>query len=197
MYDKQETVLRVETTINHPRDLKVLRRKEGQRQGARKWRTMRKGVADLHDRTRVSQQANERYLDALSKVDLTASLAETVQPLCRPTKWHGRNVRGLQPFHSDDSALLAIIARGEFTLNGFRNRDLRPLLFGTTPVNETTARRQSAKITRLIRMLRAHRLVAKLPKSHRYRLTDTGRTTVTALIAAQNAAVQRLTELAA
>jgi hypothetical protein len=197
MYDKQQTVLRVETTINNPRDLKVLRRREGQRQGPKKWQTMRKGVADLHLRSQVSQHANERYLESLSKVDLTASLAETVKPLCRPTKWRGRNVRGLQPFHADDCALLTAIARGEFALSGFRNRDLHPLLCGTTTVDETTARRQSAKITRLIRILRAHGLVSKVPKSHRYRITDRGRIAVTALIAAQNAAVQRLTELAA
>lgn len=197
MYDKQETVLRVETTINHPRDLKSLRHKEGEDSGPKRWRTLRKGVADLHARAQISQKANERYLDGLAQTDQPTTLAEIVQPLCQPVKWHGRRARGLRPLETDDSALLIAIARGEFTINGFRNRDLRPLLFGNESASQATVRRQSAKITRLIRVLRAHRLVQKLPRSHRYQLTGRGRETVTALITAQNASVQRLTQLAA
>lgn len=60
MYDKQETVLRVETTINDPRDLKVLRPKEGEPAGRKQWRRLRKGVADMHRRAEVSQKSNER-----------------------------------------------------------------------------------------------------------------------------------------
>lgn len=197
MYDKQETVLRVETTINHPHDLKALRRKEGQTKGPKKWRMLRKGVADLRPRTQISRKTNERYFDALAQVDLTASLVETVQPLCQPTRWHGRRVRGLRPLEAGDSALLVAISRGEFMLHGFRNRDLRPLLFCSHSASAATVRRQSTRITRLIRVLRAHRLIRKLPRSHRYQLTRKGRETVTALIAAQNASIERLTQLAA
>jgi hypothetical protein len=196
MYNKQQTVLRIETTINDPRDLKVLRSTEGQPEKGKRWQRLRKGVADLHRRTKVSQQTNERYLEALAAVDQTASLAETVHPVCQPTRWKRRRVRGLQPFQPQDAAVLAAIARAEFLLHGFRNRDLRPLLFGERTVTARTARSQSAKITRMIRMLRAHGLVRKIPKSHRYQLTDRGRNTVTALIAAKHASVQRLTELA-
>ena len=38
MYDKQGSVLRVETTINNARDLKVYRPKEGDEAGAKDWR---------------------------------------------------------------------------------------------------------------------------------------------------------------
>jgi len=48
MYDKQGSVLRVETTINNTRDMKVYRRKQGAAPDAKKqWLPMRKGVADL------------------------------------------------------------------------------------------------------------------------------------------------------
>ena len=60
MYDKQGTVLRVETTLNNARDLKVYRPKEGDEAGAKDWRALRKGVADLHRRGEVSQAANFR-----------------------------------------------------------------------------------------------------------------------------------------
>lgn len=196
MYNKQGSLARVETTINNPRDMKVLRATEGQPQSRKRYQRLRKGVADLHRRAQVSQQANERYLEALAAVDHTASLAETVQPLCQPRRWRRRRVRGLQPFTIHDTALLAAIAKPEFVLTGFRNRDLRPLLFGTASVPPQTIRRQSARITRMLRMLRAHRLIRKVPKTHRYQLTPTGRNTVTALAAAQLANVQRLTQLA-
>jgi hypothetical protein len=197
MYDKQETVLRVETTINDPRNLKVLRPKEGEPNGPKVYRQLRKGVADLHRRAEVSQKSNERYLEALSSVDSSASLEETVRPLCKPTRWKGRQVRGLQPLAAPDAALLAAISRGEFLVNGFRNRDLRELLFGTQDRKSPEAKRQAAKVTRLIRLLRAHGLIQKVPKTHRYQLTSRGSITTTAMTAAQQASIEALTQLAA
>lgn len=197
MYDKQETLLRVETTINNPRELKVLRPKEGDPQDRKQWLRLRKGVVDLHLRAEVSQKSNERYLEALSAVDQSVTLGETVRPLCQPTQWKGRSVRGLQPLEKQDAALLAAIGRGEFLLNGFRNRDLRGLLFGENEVSKDEAKRQAAKVTRWIRLLRAHGLIDKIPKTHRYTVTAAGQTTITALTAAQLATVQALTQLAA
>jgi len=197
MYDKQQTVLRVETTINNPGELKVLRPKEGEPQGRKQWRRMRKGVADMHRRAEVSQKSNERYLEALSAVDPSASLGETVKPLCQRTRWKGRSVRGLQPLEQQDATLLAAIGRGEFLLNGFRNRDLRGLLFENRKVSAAEIKRQASKVTRLIRLLRAHKLIQKISKTHRYRTTADGHATVTALTAAQHATIQTLTQLAA
>ncbi len=47
MYDKQGKILRVETTLNDPKPFKVFRPLEGNPQGPREWRLMRKGIADL------------------------------------------------------------------------------------------------------------------------------------------------------
>src|SRR5262249_20714544 len=58
MYDKQGSVLRVETTINNTSDFRVYRRKEGDTRGPHKWHNLRKGVADMHRRAAVSQAAN-------------------------------------------------------------------------------------------------------------------------------------------
>jgi len=107
-------------------------------------------------------------------------------------------VRALAPLGPDDSRLLQAISRGEFHINGFRNQDLRQLLF-EQPASLTTTEgcRQSGKVTRLLRLLRAHKLISKISKTHRYRLTKRGQIQITALLAAQNAATQKLTELAA
>jgi len=201
MYDKQQSVLRVETTINNPRDMKVYRSKEGDDSGQKEWLRLRKGVADLHRRAELSQKSNERYLETLAAVDHDQPLGDTVRPICQPTEWHGRRVRALQPLSPNDNQLLAAVIRGEFALNGFRNRDLRPLLFGDdtssapdVPANE--ARRQSNKITRLLRLLRGHGLIQKVPKTHRYILTEPGRQTITALQIARQTSTQQLAKLA-
>lgn len=202
MYDKQQSVLRVETTINDPRDMKVYRPKEGDPAGPKSWQRLRKGVADLHRRAGISQKSNERHLEALAAVDHDQPLGEVVRPVCQPTEFQGRRVRALQPLAPDDNALLATVIRGEFALNGFRNRDLRPLLFGTAPSAQdpewsaAETKRQSSKITRLIRLLRAHGLIQKVPKTHRYTLNANGRQTITALQTAQRASPQQLNKLA-
>ena len=45
MYDKQGSVLRVKTTVNDPRDMKVFRAKEIDPDGPMSWLSLRKGVA--------------------------------------------------------------------------------------------------------------------------------------------------------
>ena len=197
MYDKQGSGLRIETTINDPRDMKVLRPREGHPMEQRTWQRLRKGVADLHRRAEVSQKANERYLEALAAVNHEQPLGEAVRDLCQPTEWQGRRVRALQPLSPDDSRLLAAVNRGEFAINGFRNRDLRPLLYGTQEVASAEMKRQGARVTRQIRMLRAHRLIRKISKTHRYTLTPKGRLKINALLAAQQASSQQLAQLAA
>ena len=87
--------------------------------------------------------------------------------------------------------------RGEFAINGFRNRDLRPILYGSTTVPKDEEKRRSASVSRQLRMLRAHGLIKKVPKSHRYQLTDKGRGVITGILAAREASVGQLTRLAA
>lgn len=194
MYDKQGSVLRVETTINNTRQMKVYRASEDDPSGPKSYQKLRKGVADLHRRTEISQKCNERYLEALTAVDAEPTLSETASPVCRRTTWHHRPVRALNPL-GDDARLLEAVSRGEFALQGFRNRDLCGLLFADEPA--LTDRQKMAKTTRLIRLLRAHGLVHKVPRTHRYMVTPAGHQTITALLAARQANAQRLTELAA
>lgn len=196
MYDKQGSVLRVETTINDARDMKVYRPKEGDEEGAKDWRYLRKGVADMHRRGEICQAANERYLESLATVVETTPLAELSAPLCAAVKWRGKRVRALNPLARADAALLEAVSRGEFLVNGFRNRDLRRLLFDAKKVSDKEARRRAAKVTRQLRLLRAHSLIRKVPKTHRYQLTDKGRSAITALLAARQADTAKLTQVA-
>ena len=81
-------------------------------------------------------------------------------------------------------ALLEAVNRGEFLLNGFGNRDLRAHLYTTASTDSAEDRRRSAAVTRKLRMLPAHGLIQKVPKSHRYQVSERGRTIIAALLAA-------------
>ena len=200
LYDKAYTplgsLLRAETTIHNGQDFRVYRPREGDPQGPRSWRMMRRGIADLYRRTEVSQRATERYLDALAGVDDDTTLEELLARLQQPRIWKQRRVRALRPFQ-DDHAWLAAVSRGEFTLNGFRNRDLQALLFARPSEDPTEYRRRSARVTRRLRLLRAHSLIRKIPGTHRYQLTASGRRAISAILTALRATVRQLTPLAA
>ncbi len=196
MYDKQGTILRVETTINDPRDMKVYRSVEGHPQGPKRWLRLRKGVADLHRRAEVSQASNARYLEALATVEDAPTLEQVAAPVCQPVTGKRGRARALNPLAEEDARLLEAVNRGEFAINGFRNRDLRVLLHGDPPRESLHAKRLAARVTRQLRLLRAHRLIRKVPRTHRYLLTDAGRTTINALLAAKHATTQQLTQLA-
>jgi hypothetical protein len=191
MYDKQGSVLRVETVINQTRDMKVYRTKEGDEGGAKSWQRLRKGVADIQRRAEISQAANERYVEALATVDDSRSLAELAETVCEAVTWQGKRARGLNPLAKEDARLLEAVNRGEFAINGFRNRDLRNLLF-TKPKDKTHERRQSAAITRKLRLLRAHGLIHKVPKTHRYQLSPLGAEVINALLTARQASTAKL-----
>lgn len=197
MYDKQGSVLRVETTINSTREMKVYRASEDDPQGPKSWQKLRKGVADLNRRAQISQASNQRYLESLAAIETDSTLAEAVAAVCQRTKWKGRSVRALNPLSEEDAQLLQAVNRGEFAITGFRNRDLREHLFAPAPANEQQTRSQTAKVTRLIRMLRAHGLVHKISKTHRYTISPQGHEIITALINARNAKIKTLTQLAA
>ena len=106
-------------------------------------------------------------------------------------------MRALQPWSAADAQLLTAVNRPEFTLSGFRNRDLRPLLFSATDTSPDLVRRQSAKVSRQLRLLRAHGLIMKVAHTHRYQLTPIGRTILAALQAARQANPEQLAKLVA
>ena len=128
MYDKQGSVLRIETTFNNPRRFKVRRvtTRNGRRQ--RRWLPLRRGVADMIRRVEICRAANERYLEALAVVGQNVRTADLLDPISRRIIHERRPYRGLRPITRAESQVFAILLRGEFRLQGFRNRDLRPLL---------------------------------------------------------------------
>jgi hypothetical protein len=221
MYDKG-SVLRVESTVREPGDFKVYRTAQGDPQGPKTRRQMRKGVVDLPCRAEVGQAANGRYLEALAAVHTAEPLRQLVEPLCRPVTEPAqrqdspsapassaplaagakgasrpRRVRALNPLAAADAALLEAVSRHEFLINGLRNRDVRFLLYGGQPATASDKHRQSAAVTRQLRLLRGHGLIERVPRSHRYLVSEAGRKAMTALLAARNAGAAELIGCAA
>jgi hypothetical protein len=186
MYDKQGSVLRIETTINNPRRFKV-RRSTG-------WIPMRKGIADLTRRVQLSRSANKRYLEALAVVGDPTPSHRLLDPVSTSVIASGRRYRPLHPISPSESKAFAALLKGEFLIQGCRNADLRTELHPDAETDPTRKRKASSRISRLLRLFRAHGLIYKVPKTNFYRITKKGheimttstkfRTTNIALLAA-------------
>lgn len=175
MYDKAGRVLRIETVINDPREFFVHReqvKNDGRKEVG--WFRMSKGVANLYRYAQVSQRANERYLEALAVVNDLGVGQRELDWRCAPVSFQGRRRRGLQPLSRDDQALFQAVLRGEHAVRGFRNGEVAERLYGPMPKDPAERRRRSGRVSRRISLLRAHGLVAKFPRSRRYRVTTAG-----------------------
>lgn len=192
-------VFRVETMTANAQVFRAYRSVEGGPPDQLAWRPMRQGTCDLYSRTQVSQRTNERYLDAFATLDDSTRMAELIRPLQQPCAHHNRRVRALRPF-ADDYPLLEAVNRGEFMINGLRNRDLQRLLCPLEPggaaLDAREKRRRSAVISRKLRLLVAHRLLQKVQKTHRYQLTTAGRLTISAVLTIQQTSMAILAKAA-
>ena len=181
MYDKHGSVLRIETVINRPYEFKIRRR--GRRQGKEVlgWFPMAKGVANMYRYAEVSRAANGRYLDALTPVHDPALSQQQLHNLGRAVRQKGRSYRGFNPLAKRDFQLFAALLRGEHAIMGFRNRDIRPHLFPQAK-DDAALLRQSSRVSRLFKILHVHKLIAKIPRSRRWRLTSTGQTVLSMVV---------------
>lgn len=158
---------------------------------------MRKGIADMHRRVKVSLDCNERYLDALSTLNTDKILPDFITPVAKRVKWKKRSIRGLRPWTQQDIQLFNTINRGEFKINGFANKDILQHLFTENISSVQQKRRMGARVTRMIAMLRAHGIIKKVRKRYRYHLTSKGQRVVAAILQCQSVTVKQLNELAA
>ena len=192
MYNKQESVLRFETTLNNMREMKAPRR-EG---GKVVYRRMRKGVGDIVRRAAVSQATNNRYMQAMAAAEDTTPLKELTADLARPVVQGRRRARGLNPLGENDARLLEIISDGKYLITGFRNRDLQAAWFESPAQDVAEQRRRSGQVSRLLWLLRAHGLIKKTGGTYRYQVTSRGRQIIAAIQAARAANTAKLARAA-
>jgi hypothetical protein len=186
MYDKFGQVLRIETVINNPREFKVRRRVVRQGRSQMAWCPMNKGVANFYHYHEVARAANERYLSALAVVDRPTASVKILDQASKPARLGVRRRRGLNLLRLEEQKLFHAVLRGEHHVNGFRNRDIQVVLFATRVKGVAEQRRRTAHVSRLLGLLRAHGLIAKIPRAHRYRVTTRGEALMSAAIYARH-----------
>ena len=185
MYDKAGSVLRVEMVINDPTAFKVRKQVLRERRQVTEWVPMRKGVANLFRYRDVSLSANGRYLDALAQVDdPTPAIRELDRVTQRKRTPTGQSVRAFNPLAREDCQLFEVLASGEHQIRGFTNRDVREKLTSPSLLGNKakTAAQRSARVSRLLHRLHVYGLVAKVPRSRRWRLTKKGLRVATSAI---------------
>ncbi len=174
VYDKV-SVLRVETTINNPREFRVLRvftDDAGRRE--RRWCPMNKGVANVWRYFQVGIASNHRYLDALAAAPLKGEGVAALDALCRSRTRDGRHHARFNPLSPADRALFRAVLAGGHAITGFRNGDLVARLYRRPPADAQEAHRRCARVSRLIAKLRGHGLITRVKNSRLYRLTARG-----------------------
>jgi hypothetical protein len=175
MYDKFGTILRVETVINSAKEFWVYRTQH-HHDGTSSvgYYPMTKSVASLVDYQEQALACNRRYLDALAVVDDPAPAYPDLRQLTEPKVVDGRSYAGFNPAWRDDVRLFTAVLDGDHIARGFRNADIRAPLFGH-PKPLVLQRRASAAVGRLLKRLHVRHLVAKIPRTRRWRVTERGR----------------------
>ncbi len=182
LYDKW-SVLRVETVINNSADFRVLRF-ESDRRGRRRgrWMRMSKGIHNLWRYVQIGEATNRRYLDALAEVKPTGAAIAQLDSLCRQRVQLGQRFARFNPVSRTDTELFHAVLSGSHLINGLSNRDLQNQLWTAPPPDAAQARRRCRRVCRLIRKLRGHALLAKIPGRRRYRVTLLGRRLLAAAV---------------
>jgi hypothetical protein len=175
MYDKFGRILRVETVINSPKEFWV-HRTQPHRDGTTSvgYYPMTKCVTALVDYQEQALACNHRYLDALAVVDGPAPAYRDLRHLTEPAVIDGRSYAGFNPARRDDVRLFRAVLDGDHIARGFRNADIREPLFGRLR-KRCEQRRASAAVGRLLKRLHVRQLVAKIPRTRRWRVTQHGR----------------------
>jgi hypothetical protein len=157
-YHKEGRALRTETTINDTHDFGLSKR-----------------LTNLPALRQIGFSANRRLLGVqrLSHDPIrgAATFTHLTAPIITDT---GARIPGLRFGDPRVHALLQALLIHRLLPHGFTNRDLRALvapLLGT-PTEDITA----GKMTYDLRRLRAHGLIARIPHTRRYQITDTGLT---------------------
>ncbi len=173
MYDKGNN-LRIEVTINNPKDFKILKTLEKPRNGEmiqeKKWVPMGKSIANLYRYVEISKSIIKRYLAAIPDISLDKVPQKEIMEISSAKEVHGRRYSGFNLLSEETIRVLKVISSGAFLLNGLDNKSIRGRIYKDSENQKTIG-----KTTRLLAKLKAHGLIKKAPHKNRYYLTAHGR----------------------
>ncbi len=163
MYDKQDRVLRIETTTSNLSFFKH-RRKVAKRDGTIEMKTaaVKKTVHSLGVLRELMGACNRRYYQYISQVQDHTRARRTLKDLSKPVSdSKGRRHRGINFFETNDLKFIQALVRGEYNISGFTNRLLQGHLLDWS----------SGKISKMLRRFKAHRLIKGVRHTYKYYLT--------------------------
>ena len=154
-YHKEGRALRTETTINNTYDFYI-----------------GKNLRNLPALRRIGFHANRRLLQ-VQRISHDCILAEeTFQKLNRPLQVASQRTSALRFADPQIQALWRTLLLFQLLPNGFSNRDLRQhfaALLGQLPESLSPG-----QMSYHLRRLRLHGIIERIPKTHRYRITNPG-----------------------
>ena len=178
MYDKS-SVLRVETTINDPKEFKIfgsIHHRDGTEEKV--WKPMGKGISNLYRYAEISKAANKRFIDALVDIIPVNSVIQEIGDICHGKEVKGKRISGFNVWAPNIVLIMETVCDGRFLINGFRNKDIRNLIFP----NIGDWKKQSSLTSRILKKLRTFGLVRKNSRSRQYHVSSKGRRIMGALI---------------
>src|SRR5271156_1538843 len=154
-YHKQGKALRTETTINDTRDFDIGKR-----------------LCNLPALREIGFSANRRLLNVQQVSQDCAICEDAFRQLNEPVVVTGQRASALRFGNAVTQTLLSALLVFRLLPRGFSNRELRdhwaPLM-GKAPEALTPG-----QMTYHLRRLRLHSLIERIPRTHRYRVTDSG-----------------------
>jgi len=154
-YHKEGRALRTETTINNTYDFGVGRR-----------------LKNLPALRQIGQAANRRVLEVERLTHDCHIGTEAFDQLQKPAEVDGQHASALPFGQPRVQALLAVLVLFCLQPEGFRNRQLRPLLAQWLGISESQI--SPGRMSYDLRRLRLHGLIERIPLTQRYRLTTFG-----------------------
>ena len=174
MYDKGNN-LRIEVTINNPKDFKILKTKTDDDTGevteSKYWTPMGKSIANLYRYVEISKSITKRYIEALPEIDIDNNVPiSEINKISSPIVVNNKKYTGFNILNPNTLRLLVIISNGKYLINGFTNKSIRLEYF-----DSDITKKDINKMTRLLAKLKAHGIIKKVPRKSKYYLTSNGR----------------------
>jgi hypothetical protein len=106
----------------------------------------------------------------------------------------GRGVRPFNPLWTVDIQLFKAMMAVEHHIRGLSNADLRMCLQDSTHLQDLgdNPKKQNARVSRILSRFHAHKFIAKIPRTQRWRVTDRGKQIMAASLCLRDVAFPEL-----
>ena len=179
MYDKGNNI-RIEVTINNPRDFKVMKEKEkmiNQKiETIKEWVPMGKSISNLYRYIEISKSIIKRYIEALPEIELDTVPLKSIEKVSSRLEVEGKSYSGFNILNEETLNIFCVIANAKYLINGFTNKSIRLEIFNDA------SQKTINKTTRLLVKLRAHGIIKKVAKKNKYYLTTEGRNILNSIL---------------